>query len=284
MGSLVTALASWIDARHHRGEWLLRIEDIDPPREVAGATEAIINSLKAHGLHWDGDLSCQSRHSVEYEAALSHLRGNNRLYACQCTRKQLRQEAARTGNSAYPGHCSELDLDETERPLRLRVKDEVIAFEDLHAGAQSENVSDTVGDFIVRRKDNLYAYQLAVVVDDARQNISHVVRGADLLDNSARQIALQEALSCDRPAYLHLPLVLNDKGSKLSKQTGADALDSSNALNNLQQAWRYLGQPALATRTRVSDFLAEATASWTRSRIPKIDTCNVSILNHSHNC
>ncbi len=272
MGSLVTALASWVDARHHHGLWLLRVEDIDPPREVTGASAAIIKSLQQHGLHWDGDVSYQSRHAARFDDALQQLRNASRLYACQCTRKQLRSEAVANASRAYPGHCRELGLREELRPLRLRVRDEVITFEDIHAGCQRENVSSSVGDFIVHRKDALYAYQLAVVVDDAHQKITHVVRGADLLDNTARQIALQQALGYEQPAYLHLPLVTTDTGTKLSKQTGAPALDDSRAIDNLQRAWAFLGQPALTATRQVQDFLLAATAAWQRALIPKFDT------------
>jgi glutamyl-Q tRNA(Asp) synthetase len=271
LGSLVTALASWADARHHRGDWLLRIEDIDPPREVDGATPAIIEALQHHGLNWDGDITYQHAQSHRYDAALATLREAKRLYACQCTRKQLRAQAQATGSSAYPGHCAGLNLVETNRPLRLRVRDELVEYHDLHAGTQQENVAESVGDFIIRRKDNLYAYQLAVVTDDAHQHITHIVRGSDLLDNTARQIALQRALKYRRPTYLHLPLVLTDDGAKLSKQTGAPALENNCALDNLRAAWRYLGQKTLTART-VSEFLSAAVAAWNRAQIPETDT------------
>lgn len=272
MGSLVTALASWVDARHYRGRWLLRVEDIDPPREVAGATEAIITALRLHELHWDGDITFQSQRSDGYARALSTLRSRNLLYACQCTRKQLRQQASNSGCGAYPGYCSQLSLSQDQRPLRLRVDDGEISFTDLHAGTLSENVARRVGDFIIRRKDNLTAYQLAVVVDDALQGVTHVVRGADLLDNTPRQMALQQALEIATPAYLHIPLVLADNGNKLSKQTGAAALDNQTPLDNLRQAWKFLGQPALPSVRRASDFLVEATRTWQRRLIPPLDT------------
>ncbi|MEM7256150.1 MAG: tRNA glutamyl-Q(34) synthetase GluQRS [Pseudomonadota bacterium] len=268
MGSLVTALASWADARHHQGQWLLRIEDIDPPREIAGASDQIIAALQVHGLHWDNDITYQSRRADGYQQALATLRDKSLLYACQCTRKQLRLQATQSGSGAYPGHCSHLSLSEDQRPLRLRVNDEMVSFTDLHAGACEENVSLSVGDFIIRRKDNLTAYQLAVVVDDSLQGITHVVRGADLLDNTPRQIALQRALGVHTPAYLHLPLVLTDDGSKLSKQTGAAPLDHQHPLHNLQRAWEILGQPSLAAAQQVSDFLVQATARWQRRLIP----------------
>ena len=271
MGSLVTALASWVDARQHGGEWLLRIEDIDPPREVPGAPQQIINALHAHGLHWDGDISFQSERSAHYDAALEQLRQRKQLYACQCTRKQLRTLAASTGSAAYPGTCSTLDLDNSNLPLRVRISSNETIFTDLNAGSLQENVAATVGDFIIRRRDFLYAYQLAVVVDDALQNITHVVRGADLLDNSPRQIVLQRLLGYPTPHYLHLPLVNNAEGNKLSKQTGAAALDNHTPLANLQKAWGYLGQSAVSASTKVSEFLNAAVTVWQRDNIPKID-------------
>ena len=272
MGSLVTALASWVDARQHGGQWLLRVEDIDPPREVAGATEDIIAALDAHGLYWDGEVIYQHDRSQHYEAALSKLRANHRLYACQCTRKHLRAVATQSGCTAYPGTCSTLDLAEQNLPLRLRVADEQISFADLHAGDQTENVARKIGDFIIKRRDFLYAYQLAVVVDDALQRITHVVRGADLLDNSPRQIVLQRSLGLTTPGYLHLPLVSSGDGKKLSKQTGARALDNSQAVANLQKAWSFLGQSAVSASSKANEFLSTAVSQWQRERIPKIDT------------
>ncbi len=272
MGSLVTALASWVDARQRHGQWLLRIEDIDPPREVAGATEQIITALDAHGLHWDGEISYQSARSAHYDSVLDHLRARNELYACQCTRKHLRAVAAETGNTAYPGTCSNLGLAERNLPLRLRVARGETTFTDANAGEMRENVSAKIGDFIIRRRDFFYAYQLAVVVDDALQRITHVVRGADLMDNSPRQIVLQHMLGYPTPEYLHLPLVTNTHGDKLSKQTGADALDNDDALANLQKAWRFLGQSAVSTPSKVSEFLTAAVTLWQREKIPEIDT------------
>lgn len=277
MGSLVTALASWVDARHHRGRWLLRIEDIDPPREVVGAAESIVTALHVHGLHWDGEVSYQSRRSPSYEHALNKLRALNRLYACRCTRKQLRRESAERGDTAYPGYCRTLSLDENSLPLRFRVPDSPVSFDDLHAGQRVESVGKTVGDFIVRRKDRFYAYQLAVVVDDAEQSITHVVRGADLLDNAPRQIALQEALGFDRPVYLHVPLMMSaDGSSKLSKQTGATPLDNTRAMDNLLRAWHFLGQSPLASTIHIDTFLKRAVSAWNRHKIPKIDTKSIN--------
>ena len=265
-GSLATALASWVDAKHHQGSWLLRIEDIDPDREESGATQRIIDTLDAHGLYWDIDVSYQSRQSRHYDLALAKLRTQNRLFACHCTRKHLRSVTT-TEQPAYPGYCRGKALPEGDRALRVKVDDGNICFTDLLVGPQTENLTQTTGDFIVRRRGPLYAYQLAVVVDDAHQSITHIVRGADLLDNTARQIALQRILDYPTPKYLHLPTVQGDDGRKLSKQTGAQALDNRAALDNLRVAWHFLGQNPVSARSP-QEFLQRAITQWERSRIP----------------
>ncbi len=264
-GSLATALASWVDAKHHQGSWLLRIEDIDPDREESGATRMIIDSLDAHGLSWDSDVSYQSRQSRHYDLALAKLRAQNRLFACHCTRKHLRSVTT-TEQPAYQGYCRSKSLPEGDRALRVKVDDGNICFTDLLAGLQTENLTQTTGDFIVRRRGPLYAYQLAVVVDDAHQGITHIVRGADLLDNTARQIALQRILDYPTPKYLHLPTVHGDDGRKLSKQTGAMALDNRAALDNLRLAWHFLGQKPVGAKSP-QEFLQRAITQWERSRI-----------------
>lgn len=266
-GSLVSALASWADARHHNGQWLLRIEDIDPPREVAGASQEIIHCLEAHGLHWDGEVTFQSTCSAFYDKALQTLRKKRALYACECTRKHLRSLAT-PASSAYPGFCRDQNLNEDGNALRVALNNTSIQFTDHSAGPLHENVADTTGDFIVRRRGPLYAYQLAVVVDDARQQITHVVRGADLLNNTARQIALQQLLDYPSPEYLHLPILNSSDGRKLSKQTGAQALDSSRALDNLLIAWEFLGQQPISGCTSTTAFLKQALAQWQRERLP----------------
>ncbi|OED42383.1 tRNA glutamyl-Q(34) synthetase GluQRS [Chromatiales bacterium (ex Bugula neritina AB1)] len=270
-GSLITALASWLDARRHNGRWLLRIEDIDPPREIDGASEQIIDSLQRHGLTWDGMVAFQSKRSHHYEDALQYLRDKGLLYACSCTRRQLRRIADETTTHAYPGVCRKLQLPEENSALRFRIGCGLVTFCDEAAGTMSENVPATVGDFIVRRRGPFYAYQLAVVVDDALQGISHVVRGSDLLDNTARQILLQRALEYPALRYLHLPLVLQTDGRKLSKQTGAAALDNNNALKNLLFAWSFLGQQATEDQPgSITEFLEFAVANWQRERLPAL--------------
>lgn len=264
-GSLLSALGSWADARHHDGKWLVRIEDIDPQRESPQAAQAIVNSLKAHHLHPDEEITYQHANSSCYDDALNQLRQQQKLYACTCTRKTLRAMQ----QSNYPGTCKHLNHAEEDRALRVSVGRQIIEFEDIVHGEVSEQVSQSVGDFIVRRRGPFYAYQLAVVVDDARQNITHVVRGSDLLDNTARQIMLQQLLQYPTPAYLHLPLVTGEDDRKLSKQTGARALDDGNALANLQAAWRLLGQPPpTATPNCCEQFLQHCRNHWDRTLIP----------------
>ena len=272
LGSLTTALASWVDARANHGSWLLRIEDIDPEREVAGATALIIASLKAHQLLWDNQCTLQSQRSAIYEKALSFLRKNDLLYACICTRKQLRA----VQSTAYPGFCRSAGHKELDRALRVKVTAGAetthrVTFDDLLLGQQSEDVAASVGDFIVRRRGLMYAYQLAVVCDDASHGVTHVVRGADLLDNTARQIVLQNLLAYDNPEYLHVPVIM--RGSrKLSKQTGAMAIDDGQALHNLLTAWHYLGQlpPDQSATQSIDSFLAYAISNWQRRRIGKV--------------
>lgn len=266
LGSLVSALGSWADAKHYHGKWIVRIEDIDPARESPQATQQILDSLHAHHLRSDDDISYQHSHSLYYEQALHQLRKQERLFACTCTRKQLRA----LGVSHYPGTCRELRHPEGDKALRIRIDAQNIQFTDLVCGKFCEDVSRSVGDFIVRRRGPLYAYQLAVVVDDARQQVTHIVRGADLLNNTARQIALQELLNYPTPVYLHLPLVTDTEGRKLSKQTGAEPLDNTCALNNLKAAWRFLGQPFPANSpiSSCEAFLAHCKTQWNRARIP----------------
>lgn len=252
-----------------QGRWLLRIEDLDPAREPSGAAADIIDCLAAHGLQHDGKVTYQSTRHSHYEAALAQLRHSNRLYACQCTRAQLRQQAEQTGSHAYAGTCRTADLSDAHCALRLRLHDNCQhSFHDRQLGPQSEDLRETCGDFVLRRRDGLYAYQLAVVVDDAAQGITEIVRGADLLDNTARQIHLQQALGLPQPAYRHIPVLLDGNGLKLSKQNHAPALDNSQALQNLQSAWATLAQSPIGQATSCQEFLATAIQAWQPERIP----------------
>lgn len=268
-GSLVAALASWLDARAASGAWLVRIEDLDPPREVAGARAAILRQLAAFGLHADEPVLVQSARGDAYEAAFRTLAAAGRVYGCACTRRDIEAASAAGGarTGVYPGTCAHGRVPaDRVRAWRLRVPDATVAFVDRAAGPYRQALAREVGDFVVRRADGLWAYQLAVVVDDAEQRISDVVRGADLLDNTARQIFLQRALGLPVPRYLHVPLVVNERGEKLSKQTLAPALDTRSPLATLEAAARHLGLPRIGGDD-VDAFLRAATDAW-RARYP----------------
>lgn len=272
-GSLIAALGSFLCARHAGGEWLLRIEDIDPPREVAGATDDIRRTLERHALEWDGAVLYQSARSEAYEAALEQLRINGWLYDCSCTRSEIAARARRGPfGLIYPGTCRSGPLSSREhRSLRVRTHERPIRFTDLLQGPQAQCLQETSGDFVVRRADGLYAYQLAVVIDDAEQGITDIVRGADLLDSTPRQIHLQQLLDQPTPRYLHLPIAVNALGEKLSKQTHAPPLDDGHASGNLWRALTFLGQapPAELQRSRPHELLAWAQQEWRLETIPQ---------------
>lgn len=267
MGSLVAAMASYLDAKAHDGLWLLRVEDLDFDRNVKGADQHIINSLQRCGMVWDGDISWQSKRQHLYEAALQEL-GNN-LYPCACSRKEIADSRLRMGEIAsqiYPGTCRHgLAAGKIARAWRLRVPDQNYTFEDRLAGTQQQNLATEVGDFVLKRADGFWAYQLAVVVDDAAQGITHVVRGADLIDSTARQIYLQELLGLPTPSYLHVPVVTNADGEKLSKQTGALAFDQgdNDILHDaLIPAARFLGLQLAESIGSQEEFWNKATLAW----------------------
>ena len=270
-GSLVAALASWLDARAHGGRWLVRIEDVDTPRCVPGADQAILQQLAACGLVPDGPVLWQSQRGDAYAAALQSLVNQGWAYPCGCSRKDIAAPQTVTRHSAavYPGTCRGGLNGKPARAWRLNVLavqqalglPAVTHWQDRRLGPQQQNVAEEVGDFVLRRADGLWAYQLAVVVDDAAQGVSHVVRGQDLADNTARQILLQRALGLPTPQYLHTPLVMGANGEKLSKQNGALALDLSDPLAALGQAAQVLGLPA---QPAPHNFLTQAQASWTR--------------------
>ena len=263
-GSLVAALASWLDARAHRGVWLVRIEDVDTPRCVAGGAELILSQLAACGLLPDETPWLQSQRGAAYASALRQLRASGHAYPCGCTRKDIdaasHQPHRRFGERIYPGTCRNGLRGKPERAARLRA-DGVVHWHDRRLGAQQQDVAAEVGDFVLRRADGLWAYQLAVVVDDAAQGITHVVRGEDLADNTARQIVLQRALGVATPAYLHTPLVLAPDGHKLSKQNGALPLDLAEPVSALRAAAAVLELPDLQAATP-TEWLAQAVSAW----------------------
>lgn len=262
-GSLVAALASWLDARAHGGVWLVRIEDLDPPREVPGATHDILRTLAEFGMESDELVAHQSARTALYETAFGQLRKLGCVYGCACTRSETEGAAAAAGLAPgiYPGTCRLGTGGRAIRAWRYRAEG-VGTFIDRAVGLQSQDLARAVGDFVVRRADGLWAYQLAVVVDDDDQCVTDVVRGADLLDNTPRQIALQRALGLRTPRYLHVPVVVNERGEKLSKQTGALALDRANTLGELERAARHLALPPIGAAS-VSAFQRAAVEAWT---------------------
>jgi glutamyl-Q tRNA(Asp) synthetase len=246
-GSLVAALASWLDARAHGGTWLLRIEDIDAPRCVAGAAAGIIRTLRTFGFDWNEDIVYQSARAASYQAAFDRLRDAGLVYPCACTRREIADSVAGVREHAfgrelvYPGTCrGGIAAGREARAWRVRVPDGSVSFEDGWAGPCAQDLAQEVGDFVLKRADGQWAYQLAVVVDDAAQGVTHVVRGADLLDSTARQIHLCRQLGVTVPNYLHVPVLVNAQGEKLSKQTRALALDPASRDTELDAAWRHL--------------------------------------------
>ena len=274
-GSLVAALASWLDARAHGGLWRVRIEDVDAPRCRAGAAEQILGQLAACGLQPDGPVLYQSARATAYRAALDTLQAGGWTYACTCTRREV-DEAQAGGDAArprhaeriYPGTCRDAGRDPAFGAIRVLASARSarplaplqIAWQDRRLGAQQQDVTNQVGDFVLRRADTLWAYQLAVVVDDAAQGITHVVRGEDLADNTPRQIHLQRLLGLHRPVYLHTPLLLGDDGEKLSKGNGARAIPMEEPLRAVREAAACLGLNLEAAA--LGDTLAQAVAQW----------------------
>lgn len=261
-GSLVAALASWLDARAHGGRWLLRIEDLDPPRTVPGAAQQMVRTLAQLGLHSDGPILWQSQRDPLYAAALEYLRSSGRVYGCSCSRSDIAAATRAPGGvlGVYPGTCRG-GASGPVRALRLRTDAHRVGFTDRWHGPVVQDVVREVGDFVIRRADGPWAYQLAVVVDDAEQGVTDVVRGADLLDNTPRQIELQRALGLPTPRYLHVPVLTNARGEKLSKQTGAPALDAEAPLAALERAWQHLGFERLGA-DNLAAFHQHAVAHW----------------------
>jgi len=271
-GSLVAAVASWLDARAAGGRWLVRMEDLDRPRCESGAADTILRQLEAYGLHWDGAVLIQSQRDDAYAAALDTLKAQGAVYPCACTRAQLAQAPRNAeGEILYPGTCrAGLPAGATARAWRVRVPDAITRFHDRIHGDLQHNLATEVGDFIVKRADGLFAYQLAVVVDDAFQGIPHVVRGADLLWNTPRQIYLQTLLGLPTPSYAHVPLITNAAGQKLSKQTCARALPEHGRADVLAQALAALGHPLPVdlTGAEPAELLAWAGTHWQIENVP----------------
>lgn len=265
-GSLVAALASYLDARHVGGQWLLRMEDLDPPREVPGAQDAILRTLESYGFQWDGPLVRQSERLPVYAAVVEQLFNQGLAYACTCSRKQLEGHGG-----IYPGFCRNAGHPAHDAAIRLRVPELEYRFNDRVQGEFGQHLGREVGDFVIRRRDGLYAYQLAVVLDDAWQGITDVVRGADLLDSTPRQLYLQELLGLRQPRYLHVPLLIQPDGHKLGKSYRSPPLPADQAPTLLLRALRTLGQsvPEELAGASAAELLAWGARHWDAARIPR---------------
>ena len=272
-GSLIAAVGSCLQARRRGGQWLVRMEDLDKPREVAGAADDILRTLERFGMAWDGPVMYQSQREEAYQAALQRLMANDAVYPCGCSRKEIAAQG-RPGPEGiiYPGICRHgLPPGKTARAIRLHAQGHTLAFVDQLQGACEQDLEKEVGDFIIRRADGLFAYQLAVVVDDAEQGITEVVRGTDLLLSTPRQILLQRLLNLPTPDYLHLPIAVNEQGEKLSKQTGASAVDTDHPVPELVKVMMALDHtpPRGLHKASVKEFWEWALSAWDPAALPR---------------
>ena len=272
-GSLVAALASYLDARAHGGTWLVRMEDVDETRCHAHFADDILATLTAFGFTWDGPVIVQSQRKARYAAALAKLHTRGLTYACTCSRREIADSAPPgMDGPVYPGTCRLARHGETGNAIRVITPDKDFHFTDRVQGTLSQNLAHDIGDFVLKRRDTLFAYQLAVVVDDADQAVSHIVRGADLLDSTPRQIYLAEALGFSRPSFLHIPVVTNEAGQKLSKQTLAAGISTRDACETLVATLTFLHQP-ITRHAAPADLLAAAVAAWDVEKIPRVRGC-----------
>ena len=274
IGSLLTAVASYADARSNGGKWLVRMEDLDPPREMPGAASHILHTLEAFGFEWDGEVAYQSRRYALYEETLCRLKSAGLVYPCHCSRKDWQAGARRGADGfVYNGRCrhpGQRPAPQGKQPAwRIHVPDRVIGFSDGIVGGYAQNLARDIGDFVLLRADGYWAYQLAVVADDAEQCVTHIVRGQDLLVSTPRQIYLQQCLDVPTPQYAHLPLLTNAQGQKWSKQTLAPALDLNRREQLLRQVFRYLNLPEAPETDRPAELLDWAVAHWDMDKVPK---------------
>ncbi|ARC12181.1 TPA: tRNA glutamyl-Q(34) synthetase GluQRS [Neisseria meningitidis] len=274
IGSLLTAVASYADARSNGGKWLVRMEDLDPPREMPGAASHILHTLEAFGFEWDGEVAYQSRRYALYEETLCRLKTAGLVYPCHCSRKDWQAGARRGADGfVYNGRCrhpGQRPAPQGKQPAwRIRVPDRDIGFSDGIVGGYAQNLAGDIGDFVLLRADGYWAYQLAVVADDAEQGVTHIVRGQDLLVSTPRQIYLQQCLDVPTPQYAHLPLLTNAQGQKWSKQTLAPALDLNRREQLLRQVFRYLNLPEAPETDRPAELLDWAVAHWDMDKVPK---------------
>ncbi|RLT94733.1 tRNA glutamyl-Q(34) synthetase GluQRS [Ketobacter sp.] len=268
IGSLLTAVASYLDAKAHQGQWLVRMEDLDPPREQPGAADAILNTLQHYGLHWDGDVLFQSQQHGRYETTVQQLLADNNAFYCTCSRTQI---LAASGSTTYPGTCRACHQPPaTPFAVRLQVQNKDVSFEDDLQGPQRCNLQQQGGDFVIKRKEGLYAYHLAVVLDDALQGITHVVRGSDLLESTFSHWYLQEVLHLAHPHYAHLPVIVNGEGQKLSKQTYAEPIPRQDPGPYLRYCLQALGQtpPATLRGAAKATILEWGCEHWRLQQVP----------------
>ena len=274
IGSLLTAVASYADARAHQGKWLVRIEDLDPPREMPGAAADILRTLEAFGFEWNGEVAYQSRRYDLYQDTLDRLQAAGLVYPCYCSRKDWQAAATQGADGfVYNGRCrnpQQRPNTQNKMPAwRIQVPNRVIGFSDGIVGQYAQNLAHDIGDFVLLRADGYWAYQLAVVADDADQGITHIVRGQDLLVSTPRQIYLQQCLGAPTPSYAHLPLLTNNQGQKWSKQTLAPALDLNQKEQLLRQVLTYLNLPDAPAVNRPQELLDWAVVHWQMNKIPK---------------
>lgn len=270
-GSLVAAMASYLDARSNDGEWLVRIEDVDPPRVIPGSADHILRTLEAFGFRWTGPVMYQSRRNEAYQAALAELQRLGLTYRCTCSRKTLAEMAVRgVDGPVYPGRCRTGETASGPAAIRFAIPAGRIAFDDAVQGRVACDLAAECGDFVLQRADGVYSYQLAVVVDDAEQAISHIVRGADLLTSTPRQIVLQQALGLPAIRYAHLPVALDEHGDKLSKQTLAAPVAAADPLTSLQAAASFLGLAVPADLAGLDELWAWAAATWPLLTLPPL--------------
>ena len=276
-GSLVTAVASYCHSRSQKGQWLMRIEDVDTPRVVKGAVSQILKTLEVYGFEWDGEVLYQSSRFEYYESKLVELLDQKNCYACECSRKSLREKGINSGlmGQIYPGICRKKNLTSNDHSIRISTDSAHISqFNDLIYGDTKLNLKDQVGDFILKRVDGIYAYHLAVVLDDDSQKINQVMRGADLLLSTCLHLYLQRRFKLPTPQYLHLPLINDSNGKKLSKQTGANAIDNNHPAATLISALKFLNQPTQASWVNLKPqvILQQATRYWDHTLIkPETD-------------
>ena len=273
-GTLVAAVGSFLQARQNNGEWFIRMDDIDTVRVVDGADEDILYTLEHFGFEWNGEVTYQTKQIDSYQQALEMLISRSMVFPCLCSRKHL----AKTDNSIYPGTCRHRTLPEKkEHALRVVSQDVNIEFDDIVMGKQFQNIRQQCGDFIIKRRDGLFAYQLAIVVDDAAQDITEVVRGADLLSSTHRQIYLQQLLNYSTPRYCHLPLAVDEAGKKISKSEQATKVDIKNKEKLLVNALSFLGQqpPKDLRKSQLIDIWLWAIEHWNINKVPKAESVSM---------